>query len=90
MSDETGLERAERNFRALVRCRSNGGGLEAFLAEYDRRGAERDEALALLRELVAGADDSRCWYVPMLGEIRVLVERAGPAGAHSAGSGDSS
>lgn len=37
--------------------------------------AERDEALGLLRELVAGADDSRCWNVPMLSKIRALVER---------------
>lgn len=32
-------------------------------------------ALAVLRDLVAGADDSRCWYIPneIAGRVRALV-----------------
>lgn len=40
-----------------------------------------DDALALLRELVAGADDHRCWHIPneVAGRIRALVEVADEA-----------
>lgn len=43
-------------------------------AEADLREREAD-ALSVLRDLVAGADDHRCWYIPdeIAGRIRALV-----------------
>jgi hypothetical protein len=39
--------------------------------------ANESEALTLLRELVAGADDHRCWWIPdeIADRARELVER---------------
>lgn len=36
-------------------------GLDAYFAAAEPRQAD---ALAILRELIAGADDYRCWYIP--------------------------
>lgn len=60
--------------------------MTAVCAEILRSGAtsQRGEALAVLRELVAGADDHRCWHIPAEIEARArAVLAAAPVPAQT-------
>jgi hypothetical protein len=73
MSDDRGLQVGLQWARAVI---------ENTLPPYPVGGFSpaSDDAAAILRDLLAGADDHRCWWVPdeIAGRARKLLNRDEP------------